>query len=38
MEAFKFPDEQEDEKIIVEVEDSTPEQDRNKPPLPEKIR
>ena len=35
---FKFPDEQEDEKIIVEVEDSTPEQDRNKPPLPEKIR
>lgn len=38
MEAFKFPDEQEDENIIVEVEDSTPEQDRNKPPLPEKVR
>jgi uncharacterized protein (UPF0335 family) len=38
MDEFKFPDEQEDEKIIVEVEDSTPEQDRNKPPLPEKIR
>jgi len=35
---FKFPDEQEDDKIIVEVEDSTPEQDRNKPPLPEKVR
>jgi uncharacterized protein (UPF0335 family) len=38
MDEFKFPDEQEDEKIIVEVEDSTPEQDRNKPPLPEKIK
>lgn len=39
---FKFPDEQEDEKldddIIVEVEDNTPPEDRNKTPLPEKVR
>ena len=39
---FKFPDEKEDEtlddEIIVEVEDTTPPEDRNKPPLPEKVR
>jgi uncharacterized protein (UPF0335 family) len=39
---FKFPDEDKDEKlddeIIVEVEDDTPEQDRNKASLPEKIK
>jgi uncharacterized protein (UPF0335 family) len=41
-EEFKFPDESEDEKlddeIIVEVEDDTPTEDKNKPPLPEKIK
>ena len=39
---FKFPDEKEDEtiddEIIVEVEDNTPSEDRNKTPLPEKVR
>ena len=42
---FKFPDEIEDSKdndlddeIIVEVEDKTPPEDRNKAPLPEKIK
>jgi len=39
---FKFPDEKEDEtlddEIIVEVEDTTPSEDRNKTPLPEKVR
>jgi hypothetical protein len=39
---FKFPDEEKDEKlddeIIVEVEDDTPEQDKNKASLPEKIK
>jgi hypothetical protein len=39
---FKFPDEKEDEtlddEIIVEVEDTTPSDDRNKTPLPEKVR
>jgi len=39
---FKFPDEKEDEQldddIIVEVEDTTPAEDRNKTPLPEKVR
>jgi hypothetical protein len=48
-ETYKFPDEQEDikvteeddaadEKIIIDVEDNTPEEDRNKEPLPEKIK
>ena len=49
MSEFKFPDEQddvkvtvaddqEDEQIIIDVEDNTPEEDRNKPPLPEKVK
>ena len=45
MSDFKFPDEQDDSKdnelddeIIVEVEDKTPPEDRNKAPLPEKIK
>jgi len=49
MSDFKFPDEQDDVKndakdddlddeIIVEIEDKTPPEDRNKPPLPEKIK
>jgi len=39
---FKFPDEASDEKlddeIIVEVEDDTPPEDKNKAPLPDKIK
>jgi hypothetical protein len=38
---FKFPDEKDetlDDEIIVEVEDTTPSDDRNKTPLPEKVR
>ena len=38
---FKFPDEKDeslDDEIIVEVEDNTPSEDRNKTPLPEKVR
>ncbi len=38
---FKFPDEKDeslDDEIIVEVEDTTPSEDRNKTPLPEKVR
>lgn len=39
---FKFPDEDKDEKlddeIIVEVEDDTPPEDKNKAPLPDKIK
>jgi len=39
---FKFPDEKDDDKIdneiIVEIEDDTPPEDRNKEPLPEKIK
>ena len=41
MSDFKFPDEQDndlDDEIIVEVEDKTPAEDRNKAPLPEKIK
>jgi len=43
MSDYKFPDEQDDPKdlddeIIVEVEDKTPDEDRNKTPLPEKIK
>jgi hypothetical protein len=43
MSDYKFPDEQDDSKdlddeIIVEVEDKTPAEDRNKTPLPEKIK
>ena len=49
MSDFKFPDEQDelknelkdddlDDEIIVEVEDKTPPEDRNKAPLPEKIK
>ena len=49
MSEFKFPDEQDDvkvtvaddqtdEQIIIDVEDNTPEEDRNKPPLPEKVK
>lgn len=45
MSDYKFPDEQDDPKdnelddeIIVEVEDKTPPEDRNKAPLPEKIK
>lgn len=45
MSDYKFPDEQDDSKdnelddeIIVEVEDKTPSEDRNKAPLPEKIK
>ena len=48
-ETFKFPDEQEDvkvtteddqtdEQIIVDVEDNTPAEDRNKPPMEEKVK
>jgi hypothetical protein len=41
-EEFKFPDEKNEEKlddeIIVEVEDDTPPEDKNKSPLPEKIK
>ena len=39
---FKFPDESSDEKlddeIIVEIEDDTPPEDKNKAPLPDKIK
>ena len=49
MSEFKFPDEkddikvtteddQTDEQIIIDVEDNTPEEDRNKPPLPDKVK
>jgi hypothetical protein len=49
MSEFKFPDEkddikvtteddQTDEQIIIDVEDNTPEEDRNKDPLPEKVK
>ena len=49
MSEFKFPDEQDDikvtteddqtdEQIIIDVEDNTPEEDRNKPPLPDKVK
>jgi uncharacterized protein (UPF0335 family) len=43
MSDYKFPDEQDetkdlDDEIIVEVEDKTPAEDRNKTPLPEKIK
>ena len=49
MSTFKFPDEQEDvkvtteddqtdEQIIVDVEDNTPAEDRNKPPMEEKVK
>jgi hypothetical protein len=49
MSEFKFPDEkddikvtteddQTDEQLIIDVEDNTPEEDRNKPPLPEKVK
>ena len=48
MAEFKFPDEddvkftteddQTDEQIIIDVEDNTPEEDRNKDPLPEKVK
>ena len=49
MSEFKFPDEkddvkvtvaddQDDDQIIIDVEDNTPEEDRNKPPLPEKVK
>jgi len=43
MSDYKFPDEQDetkdlDDEIIVEVEDKTPAEDRNKAPLPEKIK
>jgi hypothetical protein len=49
MAEFKFPDEQDDvkvtteddqtdEQIIIDVEDNTPEEDRNKPPLPDKVK
>jgi hypothetical protein len=49
MAEFKFPDEQDDvkvtteddqtdEQIIIDVEDNTPVEDRNKPPLPDKIK
>ena len=49
MAEYKFPDEkddikvtteddQTDEQIIIDVEDNTPEEDRNKPPLPEKVK
>jgi uncharacterized protein (UPF0335 family) len=43
MSDYKFPDEQDDlkdldDEIIVEVEDKTPAEDRNKVPLPEKIK
>jgi uncharacterized protein (UPF0335 family) len=42
LDEFKFPDEKDDEKlddeIIIEIEDDTPPEDRNKAPLPEKIK
>jgi len=49
MAEYKFPDEkddikvtteddQTDEQIIIDVEDNTPEEDRNKDPLPEKVK
>ena len=49
MAEYKFPDEQDDvkvtteddqtdEQIIIDVEDNTPEEDRNKDPLPEKVK
>ena len=49
MSEFKFPDEQDDvkvtteddqtdEQIIVDVEDNTPVEDRNKPPMDEKVK
>jgi hypothetical protein len=49
MSEFKFPDEKDDikvtteddktdEQLIIDVEDNTPEEDRNKPPLPEKVK
>jgi uncharacterized protein (UPF0335 family) len=49
MSEFKFPDEkddvkvtteddQTDEQIIIDVEDNAPEEDRNKPPLPDKVK
>ena len=49
MSTFKFPDEQDDvkvtteddqtdEQIIIDVEDNTPEEDRNKPPMEEKVK
>jgi hypothetical protein len=49
MSEFKFPDEQDDvkvsagddqtdEQIIIDVEDNTPAEDRNKDPLPEKVK
>jgi len=49
MSTFKFPDEmddvkvtteddQTDEQIIIDVEDNTPEEDRNKPPMEEKVK
>ena len=49
MSTFKFPDEQDDVKvttdddqtddqIIIEVEDNTPAEDRNKPPLPDNVK
>jgi hypothetical protein len=49
MATFKFPDEQDDvkvtteddqtdEQIIVDVEDNTPAEDRNKPPMEEKVK
>lgn len=49
MAEFKFPDEQDDvkvtteddqtdEQIIIDVEDNTPEEDRNKPPLPDNVK
>ena len=49
MSTFKFPDEQDDvkvtteddqtdEQIIVDVEDNTPAEDRNKPPMEEKVK
>jgi len=49
MSTFKFPDEQDDvkvtteddqtdEQIIIDVEDNTPVEDRNKPPMDEKVK
>jgi hypothetical protein len=49
MSTFKFPDEQDDvkvtteddqtdEQIIIDVEDNTPAEDRNKPPMEEKVK
>jgi hypothetical protein len=42
-EEYKFPDEQEqkdqvDDEIELEIEDDTPEQDRNKDPLPKEVK